>query len=140
MRQKPATDDLDPDYLANLTRVRAASFYRDALRYAEDCLDVVEVLGEPMEADLPKGGIFLLEDDHLLGNRLTQKYLQTLGIDHPLGGAEKFAHVSVVLRGLKGKGKLLLFASGTGDGWRFHWLLVEVDGPGHRIELLPPGA
>src|SRR5215218_4307571 len=108
MRQKAATDDLDPSYLANLTQVRAAGFYRDALRYAEDSPDLVAALGDPLEADLPKGGIFLLKGDSLLGDKLTQKYLQALGIDHSLGDAEKFAHVSIVLRGRKGEGKLNL--------------------------------
>ena len=139
MRQKAATDDLHPSYLANLARVRAAGFYRDALRYAEDSAELVGVLGEPMEADLPKGGIWLPGEDRLPGDELTRKYLQIVGMDHAVGDADKFAHVSVVLRGPKREAKLMLFATGTGDDWRFHWLHVEVDGPQVRIELLPPG-
>jgi hypothetical protein len=144
MRQRAVTDDLDPSYLANVTRVRASGFYRDALRYAEDSPDLVAALGEPIEADLPKGGIFLLEDDPDLGNELIDEYLrivlQRTGIDNPVGDAEKFAHVSVVLRGPKREGKLILFASGTGDDWLFHWLQVEVDGLKDGISLLPPWA
>jgi hypothetical protein len=35
MQQPAVTDALDPGYLANVARVRSASFYADALRPAE---------------------------------------------------------------------------------------------------------
>src|SRR5687767_6524265 len=119
MQQKAVTADLDPGYLANVTRVRAAAFYRDALALAEKCPDLIAELGQPLEADLPKGSISSLSEGTSIERAVTQKYLATfmemMGIANPIGDADEFAHISVVLRGPKGQAKLILFASGIGD-------------------------
>ena len=143
MRQKAVTDDLDPGYLANVARVRAAPFYREALVRAETCPELTAELGEPLEAELPKGSIKSLSEGTRVERMVTQAYLATMlkmmGIDNPLGDADQFAHVSVMIRGPKGNGKLILFASCVGDSWTFHSLDVVVEGKQVRVSLMPPG-
>ncbi|MBC7785745.1 MAG: hypothetical protein H7144_18110 [Burkholderiales bacterium] len=141
MRQKAITGDLDPGYLANVKRVRGSSFYRIALDRAEESLELLAELGQPLEADLPKGSIKSLSEGSPVQRSVTQKYLTTMlemmGAGNPVGNTEHFAHISVVLRGPKGKGKLILFASGIGDSWTFHSLDVVIEGREERIPLMP---
>jgi hypothetical protein len=140
MRQKAVTDDLDPGYIANATRVRASTFYRDALARAESCAELIAELGEPLEADLPKGSIKSLSEGTAVERAVTQKYLATMlemmRVDSPMEDADEFAHVSVVLTGPKGHGNLILFASSVGDSWTFHSLDIAIDGREDRIPLL----
>jgi len=140
MRQKAVTDDLDPGYLANVTRVRASAFYREALLRAESCTELIAELGVPLEADLPKGSIKSLRDGTPVERAVTGKYLATMlemmRVNDPMDDADEFAHISVVLTGPKAHGKLILFASGVGGLWTFHSLDVAIDGREDRIKLM----
>ena len=144
MRQKPVTDDLDPAYLANVARVRAAAFYRDALRRAERCPELMGELGEPPEADLPKGGIMSLTEGTPVERKVAREYLpmmmKMMRAEHPVGDADRFAYLSVALRGPKGRGDLTLFASAVAESWRVHVLEVAVQGRRDPINLLSPGS
>jgi hypothetical protein len=139
MYQAPVRDDLDPGYIANVISVRAESFYVDALRLAETSEPLLEVLGAPLRAELPRGGINYLRQgtpvERDVAKMLLEITLRAMGRVDTSPDIEKFGHVSIVLRGPKAEGNLIVLAFGDDGEWTFQAVVVEIEGRAERIEL-----
>lgn len=91
---------------------RKSDVFEEGMRRARADPQVIEALGEPIEAGLLVSGSF------------------------NISGAEGKASLSIPIAGPKGKGKLYLDAEKSAGEWRFDTLEVEIESTGERIDLL----
>jgi hypothetical protein len=102
--------DLHPEYLAKVARIRATSFYNEAIQAVLDNRAVKAALGKPIEFDLPKGSIHDLHDGPEIQRELSRMYLKTMldmmGHEMPLSEPRSFANISIAIRGPLANGEL----------------------------------
>lgn len=92
--------------------IRKSDVFEEAMQRARTNPDVVEALGEPIEAGLLISGSFQIT---------------------PTSGAADF---SIPVSGPKGKGKLYVVATKSAGQWEFNTLELEVEQSDLRIDLL----
>lgn len=91
---------------------RQSDVFEEGLRRARANPQVVEVLGEPIEAGFLMSGSF------------------------EVSGADGEASLSIPVSGPDGKGTLYIEAEKSAGEWRFNRLEVEIEATGERIDLL----
>ncbi len=99
-------------FMVATTAMKSSDVYKDALVKAQADREVVEALGSPITA-----GFF------------TSGSITSTG---PTGTAA----FSIPLTGPKGKGTIILEAKKSGGEWTYSTLVVEVEDPAQRIDLL----
>lgn len=92
--------------------LKSTDVYEESLQRAQTSPQVIEALGEPVEAGWLVSG--------------------AVNVTGPSGDA----NLSIPLSGPKGTGTLFLIAEKRAGAWEFDLMNVEIEGSGERIDLL----
>jgi len=96
--------------------MKSSDVYKDALARAQNHPEVVAAIGSP------------IDDGWLISGRTETS------------GSAGETDVAVPISGPKGKGKLYIVAKKSAGEWTYTNLVVQLDGSGERINLLPDAA
>lgn len=99
-------------FMVATTAMKSSDVYKDALLQAQSNSEVVEALGSPITAGYFTGG--------------------SINTNGPSGDAA----FSIPLSGPKGKGTIQLEAKKSGGEWTYSTLVVDIENPKKRIDLL----